>query len=537
MNRCLLALAMAFFFVPLPALAAASSPDAPRPINVPIADLGTRYQLIGKLRAPLGRTIEVEGIVVESRLKESGALLRPQTIDGRPTQEDILITLRPYFRAWGEESHQQGVAPLPKLEIGKTYRMRGYETGGYEGAPGDAYKEAGFIVQTGGYHFHTDFVVFRAEAIDPIAPSPSHVAAAPPAPAAESREKAFADLAGGEANAKALAIDELGQMLKSDPTVATPLLEALFTPPRDGSLVEWDAMKALLNADTLTGAEVIQAFRNSGTAIDYTYDLLVVTLGRMGPKARDAETFLRDQLARPELRARLRGEMLVALANIGCADTATVSAIREGLVAQNDVGAGVVEAMGRMRTGGWATSDIVSALATWLPLQESRNPDTASYAAAALGLLGEKGAPAVDALRRELDLMGRDGDIGGAIVLYGVALARVDTRERSAVLRHTLKFAGSEPGDSRLVYAALKDTAALMEPDLLADVANMLGDKDDEVVVGALRLLSHVGLRAAGAVSLVSKCASSGRTGTIREQAAETLTRLTRNARPSETGR
>jgi hypothetical protein len=141
-------------------------------------------------------------------------------------------------------------------------------------------------------------------------------------------------------------------------------------------------------------------------------------------------------------------------------------------------------------------------------------------------LLGERGRPARDALKRQVALIDDDPDIGGYAVLYGIALARVDSRERAAALRHVLKLAGSEAGASRLVAAALRDTADFIEPDFLADVVGMLDDNDDEVVVGALRLLSCVGLSAGVAAPGVARLNAASSSDAVRSQAAETLARI-----------
>lgn len=64
---------------------------AGEPQNIPVAQLGEQFQLIGKLHVPLGKVIEIEGVVVEGPFKgyEGGFSLRVQRIHGRVTQEDI----------------------------------------------------------------------------------------------------------------------------------------------------------------------------------------------------------------------------------------------------------------------------------------------------------------------------------------------------------------------------------------------------------------------------------------------------------------
>ena len=147
---------------------------AKEPQNVPVDQLGEPFRLIGKLQAPLGDVIHVEGVVVEGPFKgyEGGPNVRPQRIQGHATQRDIQVPLSPYFYDWGSKSTTGGHA-LPKLEMGKTYQLEGYETGGYVGIPAEAYGNAGIILQTTGHYFRTHFVVYKAKRIEPLQFTPA----------------------------------------------------------------------------------------------------------------------------------------------------------------------------------------------------------------------------------------------------------------------------------------------------------------------------------------------------------------------------
>lgn len=142
--------------------------DAAESQQIPVQQLGNGYQLVGELHGPLGEVVRVEGVVVEGPFKgyEGGPNLRVQRINGQATQEDIQISIRPYFAKWGKEGYAGGKA-LPKLEMGKTYEMEGYETGGYVGVPRRAYQKAGFAIQTTGHYFRTELIVYRAKLIEP----------------------------------------------------------------------------------------------------------------------------------------------------------------------------------------------------------------------------------------------------------------------------------------------------------------------------------------------------------------------------------
>jgi len=137
-------------------------------VKVPMEKLGTEYELIGKLHAPLGKLITVVGVVVEGPFKgyEGGPNLRVQQIQGKYYQKDIQICLSPYFTDWGES------AALPKLKNGETYEMEGYETGGFVGVPHEAYSKAGLMIQTSGHYFRHEFVAIKAKLTKPISYAP-----------------------------------------------------------------------------------------------------------------------------------------------------------------------------------------------------------------------------------------------------------------------------------------------------------------------------------------------------------------------------
>jgi hypothetical protein len=144
------------------------------PQNIPVEQLGKAYQLVGKLHVPLGDVVHVEGVVVEGPFKgyEGGPNLRAQRIQGRATQQDIQIPIHPYITDWGKDGFAGGHT-LPKLEMGKTYQMEGYETGGYIGIPGRAHEKAGVTVQTAEHYFRTQLVVYKAKRIEPLRFTPA----------------------------------------------------------------------------------------------------------------------------------------------------------------------------------------------------------------------------------------------------------------------------------------------------------------------------------------------------------------------------
>jgi hypothetical protein len=154
-------------------LLSASFSFAEEPVPVPISELGQKYELVGKLHVPIGKLTLIEGVAVEGPFKgyEGGPNLRVQRIDGRFTQEDIQIVISPYWGKWGDTSFLLKYH-LPKLEMGRTYQMEGYETGEFVGIPDKAYELGGIMMQTTRHYLLERLTVIRAKPINPITASP-----------------------------------------------------------------------------------------------------------------------------------------------------------------------------------------------------------------------------------------------------------------------------------------------------------------------------------------------------------------------------
>ena len=142
------------------------------PTKVPVVPPSANFELVGELGTKLGSTVTLEGIIVEGRFKgyEGGPNLLVQKIDGVGTQRVVQLPVSPYFGKFGEKISDK--AALPKIANGLTFRLRGYETGGFVGIPSDAYGEAGIPLQTTGFYFRNSFVVFNGEKIDALVWSP-----------------------------------------------------------------------------------------------------------------------------------------------------------------------------------------------------------------------------------------------------------------------------------------------------------------------------------------------------------------------------
>ena len=124
-------------------------------------------ELEGQLGLKMGTVLTVQGIVIEGDQKgyTDGPNLLVQTINDSFIQDLVQIPMSPYFGDFGEKK-------LPKLAVGSTYSLRVYETGEFNGAPPDAFKESGVIVQTAEFYFQNRLMVLSGEKINPIDWSP-----------------------------------------------------------------------------------------------------------------------------------------------------------------------------------------------------------------------------------------------------------------------------------------------------------------------------------------------------------------------------
>jgi hypothetical protein len=149
--------------------------------------LGGACRVVGRTGVPLGAIVALDGIVVlggRFQVDPTQPFLQVQKINGRATQACIEIALRPYFTAFGEPRYSSDLdgpdagkpipeVSLPRLEFGKTYQFRGYESGGFSGEPAGLMLEGGGINQSPGFCFRSEFVVVRGKKVPPITFAPA----------------------------------------------------------------------------------------------------------------------------------------------------------------------------------------------------------------------------------------------------------------------------------------------------------------------------------------------------------------------------
>jgi hypothetical protein len=129
---------------------AAREQTAVEPITV--ADL-TRRPVLGRLGQPLGKIVTIEGVFADGNLTkmkmdDGWILVRVRVVDGKRLEKERVF------------QYEQSRKASPKVD--SEFKFIGYETGGFTGIPGDAFKYT-LPVATTGYGFTTSFVFLRDE--------------------------------------------------------------------------------------------------------------------------------------------------------------------------------------------------------------------------------------------------------------------------------------------------------------------------------------------------------------------------------------
>lgn len=122
--------------------------------EIPGSDLGWSVTVIGELGEPLGTMTTVTGRCMDpeplSKAHEICKHLRADSVNGRPLIKGTQLCLKWY-----------GPGPEIEFEIGKNYRLKGFETGAFGGAP-YAPDETGMSFASQGYGFVMSFEVVSA---------------------------------------------------------------------------------------------------------------------------------------------------------------------------------------------------------------------------------------------------------------------------------------------------------------------------------------------------------------------------------------
>jgi hypothetical protein len=213
------------------------------------------------------------------------------------------------------------------------------------------------------------------------------------------------------------------------------------------------------------------------------FHLLLLALGRMGRAANEAMPVLRAKLAAARTPPRTKAQIRVVLANLGDRSMENLAAILTDLRRDSQTRMATLQIMALTNARDWVTDDIINELA------ERPTP----VAALTLGALGKRAASAAKLLAafQQDHIANRSA----TQVVYGLALARVDPKQRDVALRRLCKnyFHTSDLG---LLILALYPPYVLVDAEISKHLAQLVRDKDSDVTRGALQLLADARLAA-----------------------------------------
>lgn len=286
---------------------------------------------------------------------------------------------------------------------------------------------------------------------------------------------------------------------------------------------EWKALIDLVRRDRTGPPLLIDALARAGEPAvpDYLeilkaketseelFQAILMSLGRMGPKAKAAIPFLEMNLANPKLKAYwYEASLHVVLANIGYESQEHLDAIQKKLrnYRFREVAVGV---LGVIRPGKWINK--VAAL------------DVDALSVITLGRLGERAPHGAAAKLRKLfdGYIKRDDPYA---ILVGLALARVDPKNRDAALRAVCanwERLGPKFGDGILIFPNI--CYRIVDAESSRFLARTLEDSDKKVALGASVLLSFAGVSGREAVPLVLKFLESDADDEVQLWAAAAL--------------
>jgi hypothetical protein len=311
-------------------------------------------------------------------------------------------------------------------------------------------------------------------------------------------------------------IEELRRMAVSSQVARDALLRCLLNP----ELVDPYGLHVVEIAEALAQVEGldIRAVIPEGLETDSrTLERRLILTGMMGTRAKSAIPFLLRELKEPEVDANLRGALRVVLAGTGYDSPENLKAIQDDITMRSDAGKGAVHMISLIGKADWINDAILSEIVKWLGKPDEVSAD----AALALGRLGPRARSAAARLKALLSAAQENEDLGTLRIVYGFALVTMNLEDQDVILRQTLKYCGT--CGNHTDFTAMEYVARFIKPDLLKRVVEMLNDKDPEIVIGVVRMISAVGADAREAAPELIKIIESAEDDRVRESVPAAL--------------
>jgi len=114
--------------------------------HISYTDINSKYAITGPLGLPLGETFECEVKKIETNTKQNLPSVQVTSINGKSFEKPVAMTYHLFLGA-------------DKMEIGKTYKCKAYQDGGFTGTPQAVLKE--IMVQSTNYFFQVELVIYK----------------------------------------------------------------------------------------------------------------------------------------------------------------------------------------------------------------------------------------------------------------------------------------------------------------------------------------------------------------------------------------
>lgn len=293
------------------------------------------------------------------------------------------------------------------------------------------------------------------------------------------------------------AIEELGQIAGRDQAVQELLMQELFSETIEADDIgSFQLAKAFGRADASVTEKLIREY-GSYAPDEQQLEKLLVVLGRMGPKAKDAVPFLLEQLDKYRTDPEVEGWIRVVLANVGYEYDENFATILSDIKNRSDRAKAEIYMMAVAGPREWGSDLLVKEMNGWL-YDELRagatGSDEALFLALILGALGkvDRATAEVIGVLFELRCVEEECEEPDCIWL-GFVLAKVDAISGQLTLRAALKCLTFALGAGDVLTVDI-----LIGPDrnMMKKLVRMLDDTEPKVVNGALATLSVIGLDA-----------------------------------------
>jgi HEAT repeat protein len=322
------------------------------------------------------------------------------------------------------------------------------------------------------------------------------------------RNKLIESLKSKDYSVRLRTIQELGLIVEDDLVVQKALIQHIYS--SDVNSLDIDPISEIYVIARIFKkikepliSDLVQAYKNSSKSEDDFKKLLMI-LGRIGPKAKEAIPFLQEQPDKYENEAEIAGAIRVVLANLGYKYDDNISTILSDIKNRNERGRGEIEMMALAGAGQWVTNEIISELESRLFADNDirkfldEHGEEPAFAAVAIGSLGKKAMTSVNNLNSLLNYVRTEEYYFTCRIIFGLPLAKVEAgkSEENKALKEVLKYMGSEYFGNHTDFAALAWVDSLIDSQIIKETGNALENKDPEIIKGALWMLWWIGLDA-----------------------------------------